>query len=247
MRFADKVIYITQAYGKVGEALAIKFASEGADLVLGFAESLLIQQVKKLGAEVLVVTPDLTHYDGVEILIKEIKAVFPRIDILIFNNSKIAKTSIETLDKKSFKEQLSYNAKAAFIATRYFGKDMRINGGGSIIYISSIHVDKPTASTPLYSIAQSCINMLNKEASLFYGKDSINCNIIEVGALEGDEEVFTSNLIKRYNDFNKYIPRSKAGKPEEVANIAAFLASSDASFINGASIRADGGFILRYK
>ena len=89
--------------------------------------------------------------------------------------------------------------------------------------------------------------MLSKEAALFFGRKGLQSNVIELGALEGDDETFKSEFAGQYVYMEHRIPRGKAGKPEEVAGIAAFLASEDSNFVNGASIRADGGFMLHYR
>ena len=248
MRFSGKTVYVTQADTAQGAALALRFAKEGANLVLGFAGEDLVQRVEAAGAKALVVRPDMLTYEGAQKMVDEVKAAFGRIDALIFNNNDVVKTGIENLTKEVFESQLNANAKAAFVLARVVGLHMAEYGNGKIVFVSSIHCDKPTGSAVMYSISKGCINMLCKECALFFGRKGIQTNLIEAGAVEGDDEKFESTFSPLYamGYMEERIPRRKAGSNDEIAAVAAFLASEEASFVNGASVRADGGFELFY-
>lgn len=249
MRFSGKTVYVTQADTAQGEALALRFAKEGANLVLGFGKEDLVKKVEDLGAKAMVVQPDMLTYEGAEALVEEVKKTFGRIDALIFNNNNnVVKTDLEHLTREVFESQLNDNAKAAFVLARVIGLHMAEYHSGKIVFVSSIHCDKPTGSAVMYSISKGCINMLCKECALFFGRRGIQTNLIEAGAVEGDDEKFESTFSPLYamGYMEERIPRRKAGTPEEIAAVAAFLASDDASFVNGASVRADGGFELFY-
>ena len=242
MRFSGKTVYVTQADTAQGEALALRFAKEGANLVLGFGKEDLVKKVEDLGAKAMVVQPDMLTYEGAEALVEEVKKTFGRIDALIFNNNNVVKTDLEHLTREVFESQLNDNAKAAFVLARVIGLHMAEYHSGKIVFVSSIHCDKPTGSAVMYSISKGCINMLCKECALFFGRRGIQTNLIE------DDEKFESTFSPLYamGYMEERIPRRKAGTPEEIAAVAAFLASDDASFVNGASVRADGGFELFY-
>ncbi len=248
MRFSGKTVYVTQADTAQGAALALRFAKEGANLVLGFAGEDLVQRVEAAGAKALVVRPDMLTYEGAQKMVDEVKAAFGRIDALIFNNNDVVKTGIENLTKEVFESQLNANAKAAFVLARVVGLHMAEYGNGKIVFVSSIHCDKPTGSAVMYSISKGCINMLCKECALFFGRKGIQTNLIEAGAVEGDDKKFESEFSPLYamGYMEERIPRRKAGSNDEIAAVAAFLASEEASFVNGASVRADGGFELFY-
>ena len=89
MRFSGKTVYVTQADTAQGEALALRFAKEGANLVLGFGKEDLVKKVEDLGAKAMVVQPDMLTYEGAEALVEEVKKTFGRIDALIFNNNNV--------------------------------------------------------------------------------------------------------------------------------------------------------------
>ena len=249
MRFSGKTVYVTQADTAQGEALALRFAKEGANLVLGFGKEDLVKKVEDLGAKAMVVQPDMLTYEGAEALVEEVKKTFGRIDALIFNNNNnVVKTDLEHLTREVFESQLNDNAKAAFVLARVIGLHVAEYHSGRIVFVSSIDCDKPTGAAVMYSISKGCINMLCKECALFFGRRGIQTNLIEAGAVEGDDEKFESTFSPLYamGYMEERIPRRKAGTPEEIAAVAAFLASDDASFVNGASVRADGGFELFY-
>lgn len=105
-------------------------------------------------------------------------------------------------------------------------------GNGKIVIVSSIHCDKPNGSAVMYSISKGCLNMLCKESALYFGRLGIQTNLIEAGAVEGDDKLFESEFSPLYamGLMARRIPRKKAGTNDEIASVAAFLASSDADF-----------------
>ena len=248
MRFDGKTVYVTQADTEQGEALALRFAQEGANLVLGDAGSALVAKLEEKGTRVLNVHPDLSTFEGAQSLVDEVKAALGRIDVLIYNNNTVVRTGLENLSRDVFESQLNDNARTGFVLTRVVGDHMAEYHSGKIVYVSSIHADKPNGSAVMYSIAKGCINMLCKETALYYGPAGIQANLIEAGAIKGDDEKFVSDFSPLYamGMMEERIPRRKAGTHEEIAGVAAFLASEDANFVNGASLRADGGFELFY-
>lgn len=249
MRFNGKTVYVTQAATKQGEALALRFAREGANLVLGDACECLVKKVEELGAKAMIVRPDLSTFEGAQAMVDEVKAVFGRIDVLIYNNNTVVRSDLENLKRDVFESQLNDNARTGFVLTRVVGDHMAEYHSGKIVYVSSIHADKPNGSAVMYSISKGAINMLCKEAAIFYGPAGIECNVIEVGAIEGDVEKFHSEISGLYASeyyMEQRVPRRKAGTDDEIAGVAAFLASEDANFVNGTTMRADGGFELFY-
>lgn len=248
MRFSGKTVYVTQADTAQGEALALRFAKEGANIVLGFGSECLVEKIEQLGSKAMIVKPDMLTFEGAQQMVEEVKSTFGRIDVLAYNNNNVVKTGIENLTRDVFESQLNDNTKSGFVLSRVVGLHMAEYGDGKIIFVSSIHADKPNGSAVMYSISKGCINMLSKECALFFGRRGIQTNVIECGAIEGDDEKFVSDFSPLYamGYMEERIPRRKAGTNDEIAAVAAFLASEDASFVNGTTMRADGGFELFY-
>lgn len=248
MRFSGKTVVVTQADTAQGRALALRFAKEGANLVLGNGCDCLKKSVEELGAKALLAPIDPKNYEDAQALVETVKAAFGRIDVLVYNNNSIVKTDLEHLERSVFESQLNDNTRTGFILSRVIGLHMAEYGNGKIVFVSSIHGDKPNGSAVMYSISKGCLNMLCKECALFFGRHGIQTNLIECGAVEGDAEKLESTFSSLYamGYMEERIPRRKAGTPEEIAGVAAFLASEDANFVNGANLRADGGFELFY-
>ena len=127
MRFTGKTVYVTQADTKQGEALALRFAQEGANLVLGNACECLVKKVEELGAKAMIVKPDLSSFEGGLALVEEVKSVFGRIDVLLYNNNTVVPSDLEHLQREVFESQLNDNTRTGFILTRVVGDHMAGN------------------------------------------------------------------------------------------------------------------------
>ena len=249
----DQVAIITGGASGMGEATAKLFAEEGAKVVIADYNE---KNARKVADEITAAGGIARVYGPVDVsseaacneVAQKTIEEFGRIDALIFNNNNVVKTDLEHLTREVFESQLNDNAKAAFVLARVIGLHMAEYHSGKIVFVSSIHCDKPTGSAVMYSISKGCINMLCKECALFFGRKGIQTNLIEAGAVEGDDEKFESTFSPLYamGYMEERIPRRKAGSNDEIAAVAAFLASEEASFVNGASVRADGGFELFY-
>lgn len=117
---------------------------------------------------------------------------------------------------------------------------------GKIIYVSTIHAEKPTGSAFTYSIAKGAVKMLSKEASLVLGRYGVSVNTIELGPLPSDNAIFQSTLSTLYDDYEYKVPNALLGSDEDLAELVAFLSSDYSRYMNGADIRLDGGFLLHY-
>jgi len=168
------------------------------------------------------------------------------VNYLIHTDNIIFRSSIEEISEEDFKKYLDRNAKSAFFTTKVFGEHMAKSGKGAILYLSSLHDEKPTGCAFTYSAAKGAVKMLCKEAALFYGRKGIRVNLIEMDCTEDQADQLDSLLIPFHYDSETKIPLRRRAKPEDCAGAAAFLLSSDAAFINGAEIRIDGGHLLYY-
>jgi len=136
-------------------------------------------------------------------------------------------------------------ARTAFVATRAAGINMALNNThGSILYISSFHDDKPTTCAFIYSAACGAVSMLMREAALEFGRKGIRVNQLEVGTYDGDDSGITSPASFHPKYILQKIPMGRFGSPAEMVAPALWLCSDEASFVNGASLRVDGGQML---
>ena len=225
MRLTDKVILITNASTPLGMATAAVFTEEGA--ILAAPE------------------PAFSKAD-IDGIVSGTLDKYGRIDVLVNNHDELIKASIEECTEEQFERMILANAKAAFLYTQAVGRVMKNARGGNIIFLNSIHAEKPTGSSFAYSAAKAAVKMLCKETALELGLYNVRANSIEAGGLEGDDGRFMVAESPFYVDMAGKIPGGKTGRAESVAKAAAFLASDDSVFLNGADIRADGALTLKY-
>lgn len=251
MRLQNKVAFITDADADSGKALIKQFSNEGAHFILnspsdGEAIKENLAYCKNKNLEALVVNIDLCNTEKVNIMLQSAAQRIGTVDIFIHNNNVVIPASVETCDEDIFLHVMDSNTKSAFICTQVVGKQMVEKQSGTVIYISSIHAEKPTGSSFLYSISKGAIKLLNREAALILGRHGVNVNTIELGPVEGDHERFKSDISDLYDSYQYKVPNAVLGDHEDLANLALFLSTNEAHYINGADIRLDGGFILHY-
>lgn len=246
-----KVVMVTDADSSIGEACIRRMADAGARLIVNsesngerIRESLAY--CHDIGADIRVTCIQLHSSRQVNQRLAEICPAFGEIDVLVHNNHNVQSMTIEDGDEAMFHELMDTNVKSAFICTQAVGRRMAKRKSGRVIFIGSIHDEKPTGSSFAYSAAQGALKMLSKEAALELGRHGIQVNLIELGPFEGDDERFQSNISTIYDSYRYKIPRARTGSKEELADLVHFLASDQANYLNGADIRMDGGFVLHY-
>jgi len=251
VRLPNKVVFITDADHKSGKALLLRLAAEGASFLLNSAsggeriESEL-ERARRSGARTFVVDVDLSSTPDVEAALASAAASLGAVDVLIHNHDLVLPIRVETGEEERFLEIMNANAKSAFVCTKAVGKQMQAKQRGSMIYVSSIHAEKPTGSSFAYSASKGAVKMLAREAAVVLGRHGVNVNTIELGPVEGDDERFASDVSLLYDSYRYKVPNAVLGTYEDVAELALFLASDEARFVNGADIRLDGGFLMHY-
>ncbi len=198
------------------------------------------------GSKVIVVTIDLCRSAEVDAMLEETERHLGAVDILVHNNNLVKRSSVESCEESLFVELLNANAKSAFICTKSIGKQMSSRQSGKVIYVSSIHAEKPTGSSFAYSVSRGAVKMLCREAAIVLGRDGVNVNSIEMGPVAGDNERFRSDISTLYDAYQNKVPNASLGDMEDLANLVLFLSTDEARYINGADIRLDGGFLMHY-
>lgn len=246
-----KVVFIADADSWSGEGLVARFSQGGADLILNSYQDVkewedVLASFKAAGSKLLVTDADLCSSRDLETMLDQAEKLLGPVDVMIHNCCAIRPTTVESCDETEFVEIMQKNAKSAFFSTQAFGRRMADRGSGSIIFVSSIHNEKPTGSSFAYSASQGAVKMLAHEAALFLGRFGIRVNVIEMGPVEGSDAAFQSNISGLYDDYRYKVPGTKLGTASDLAELAFFLAGEEAGYLNGADIRLDGGFLLHY-
>jgi glucose 1-dehydrogenase len=238
-----KVALITDGSHPSAASIAEKLESEGIIVVKNYPRS---EKKGPLEGEPNSFAFDTWSFEEMSKLLELIVEKIGNVNYLVHTDNVVFRSSIEEISEDDFKRVLDYNAKSAFMSTKVFAEHMAQNEGGAIVYLSSVHDDKPTGCAFAYSVSKGAVRMLCKEIALFYGRQGVRANVVQLDPVEEQVELFDS-LISPYNyDAATKIPLRRLAKPEDCAGIVSFLLSDEASFINGADVRVDGGHLLYY-
>lgn len=246
-----KVAIITGATGGIGASMAEEFAKEGARIVVvGTNEERgkrTVDAVKALGGEAFFRKTDLTSVDNLSGLVDDAVAKYGKIDILVNNAGADDPIFWSPADvtEEEYDRVMSVNTKIPFFLSQRVAPIMKENGGGAIINTASIASTGAGRGPIVYTISKFAVVGVTKQLAFFYGHDNIRVNCIEPGyiATRMVAEAMKDDSIP-FVPLVKGSPAGRAGDPVEIAKIAVFLASDDASYMHGAEICADGGFTL---
>ncbi|WP_338026368.1 SDR family oxidoreductase [Cohnella algarum] len=248
---SQPVVFVSDADSDSGKAVFLRFAREGARLVLnsrssGAAIGAELEAAREQGADVCVVDGDLSDGAEVERVLRLAERESGPIGVFVHNPDLLIPAAVETCAEEIFLDVMNANAKSAFLCVQAVGKRMAAREAGAIVLVTSVHAEKPTGSSFAYSASKGAVKMLAKEAAVFLGRFGITVNTVEPGAMEGDGSRFRSSVSALYEDYEYKVPNAVPGAWEELAHVVSFLASDRARFVNGTDIRLDGGFLLHY-
>ncbi|MEQ3337060.1 3-oxoacyl-[acyl-carrier-protein] reductase [Clostridium butyricum] len=242
-----KCALVTGASRGIGKAIALKLASLGANLVLNYRsseqEALEVEkQVKDMGVDAISVKGDISKLEDVETLVSTAKEKFGAIDIMV-NNAGITKdTLILRMKEEDFDTVIDVNLKGVFNCLKTITPVMVRQKYGKIINLSSVVGISGNAGQVNYSASKAGVIGMTKSLAKEVGSRGINVNAVAPGFIETD---MTDVLGDKYKDeIKKNIPLKKLGKPEDVANVVAFLASENSDYITGQVIHVDGGMLM---
>jgi len=240
-----KVAVITGAARGIGAAIAEKFASYGADVaIVDFCSEEQAAdskaKVMSYGVKSAFYRCDVTNSEECKEVIKAITTEFGGVDILV-NNAGITRDNLlVTMEDAEFDAVLNTNLKGCFNMIKAAGRNFIKRKYGKIINISSISGLIGLAGQANYSASKAGVIGLTKVVAKEFGGKNVCCNAIAPGFIKTD---MTKDLGSE-EEFLKQIPLKKLGTPEDVANLAAFLASPASDYITGEVIRIDGGLAM---
>lgn len=239
-----KTALITGGSRGIGKAIALKFAQEGADVAFTYlsnkaAADATISELESYGHRVKAYASDASDFEKAHELVKQLQADFGRIDILVNNAGITRDTLLLRMDEAQWDAVLNSNLKSAFNFTHAVVPIMARQRGGSIISLSSVVGVAGNAGQANYAASKAGIIALSTSVAKEMGSRGIRCNCIAPGFIDTDMTSILPEEIR--TEWAKTIPLRRAGKPEEVASVALFLASDLSSYVTGQVIHCCGG------
>ena len=247
MKLENKVSMITGAARGIGKEIAVLFAKEGSDLAICDVNDEILQKTKEeiekeTGRKVIAQKVDVTSFEDTDGFVKKILDNFGKLDILV-NNAGITRDNLVIrMSEEEWDMVLNVNLKGAFNCIKTVTRPMMKTRCGKIVNMASIIGVMGNAGQANYAASKGGLIALTKSVAKEMGSRNINVNAIAPGFIRTDMTDKLGEEAK--NKLLSFIPLNKMGETSDVANLALFLASDDASYITGQVIKVDGGMVM---
>jgi 3-oxoacyl-[acyl-carrier protein] reductase len=253
-RLSGKVAIITGAGSGIGRATARLFAAEGARVAIldrnGPAAQSVEGEIRAAGHEAQAWEVDLADAAKAEQAVASVAAQWGRIDMLVNNAAIHVTRSFEEMTAEEWRKVLDTNLTAYFLCARAAAREMRRQGGGSIVNIGSVHRMISAPGAGAYAASKAAIAQLTRSLAIELAPHHIAVNSISPGfirtpmsVVHGVDETTTEHFVTYYLNSGR-IPLGRAGLPEEVAAAALFLAARECGYLTGADLVVDGGLTI---
>jgi glucose 1-dehydrogenase len=242
-----KVVVITGASTGLGKAMAYRFGQEEAKVVINYfkddpAIQDMITQIKGFGGDAIAVQGDVTKEEDVKRLVQEAILHFGSLDIMINNAGVENEIPSEELSLKDWNRVIATNLTGAFLGCREaIDYMLEKNIKGSIINMSSVHEVIPWPHFVHYAASKGGMKLMSETLALEFAPKGIRVNCIGPGAIDTPINAEKFSDLKLKAGVESLIPMGYIGKPEQIASVAAWLSSNEASYVTGITIYADGG------
>jgi glucose 1-dehydrogenase len=261
MNLNGKVALVTGSSQGIGQAIATRLAQEGASVVINYRShpegaQETLNRLQAAGSKChmaqsdvgTTIQADLGQVREVERLIGESVEHFGKLDILVNNAGLEQRKDFGEVSEEEYDKVVDVNLKGVFFATQAFVKHLKATSRpGKIINVSSVHEELPFPHFTTYCLSKGGVKMMMRNLAVELGPFGITINNVAPGAIETPINQDLLNDKEKLNAVLKNIPLGRLGKPEDVANLVAFLASSEADYITGSTFYVDGGLLWNYQ
>ncbi|HLC96986.1 MAG TPA: 3-oxoacyl-ACP reductase family protein [Candidatus Nanoarchaeia archaeon] len=248
MRLKGKNVVVTGSGRGIGRAIALACAKEGAQVVVNCVHKAnalkVVAEIKKMGGNAIAACGDVSKSRDAASIVKAALKQFRKIDILVNNAGIVHFNPLLKITEKEWDQTLAVNLRGTFLMSQAVAKHMvQNNVKGNIVNIASIAGKVGFQQLAHYCASKGGIIELTKEMALELAPHGIRVNAIGPGVIETDMTKGILDNPESAKQFLKAIPMGRVGQPEEIAKVAVFLASEDASYMTGHTIFADGGWV----
>ena len=257
-RFEGQAVVITGASRGIGEGIALRFAQEGASLVLAANEDAVDEAAERIrsatDAKVLSFVVDVTDKGQVEDLYERTVSEFGRVDVSVQNAGVITIKPLDELSEEEWDLVLDVNTKGVFLCCQAAARHMLRQGSGRLINTGSGQSRDGFIYTPHYAASKMGVVGITQSLAKELATSGITVNAFCPGIIETDMWKYNDkawgDLLGDYEEgelikeWVEGIPMKRAGSPDDVAGLVLFLASEDAAYITGQTINVDGGLIM---
>jgi glucose 1-dehydrogenase len=252
MKLSGRNALITGSSLGIGQGIALRFAEEGANIVVNYrshgeeAEDTR-RRIERMGRRCVVLQADVGKVDAARKLIEDSVAALGSIEILV-NNAGIEKHApFLEVPEDEYHAVIATNMTGPFFLTQAFARKLSERGRpGKVINISSVHEDLPMPNFTPYCMSKGGLRMMMRNIAIELAPLGITVNNIAPGAIETPINKKLLSDPKLLNPLLENIPLHRIGQPIDVAYLAAFLASDEAAYITGATMVVDGGLLWNY-
>jgi len=249
-RLDNKVVIITGAGRGMGRAAAILFAKEGAKVIVADRVAKgaeggkdTVRMIREAAGEAVFIETDVSKAEDVKRMVKTAVDTYGKLDVL-YNNAGICFYQLlPESTEENLERHIDVHVKGTWLGMKYAIPEMLKAGGGSVINVASFVAHGPHRGGFAYASSKAAVITLTKVVSNEYADKNIRVNVISPGTIDTPMSRGTYRSAQAEQRMAAVIPQRRLGRPEEIAQVALFLASDESSIVTGSEIIADGGIL----